>query len=146
MITFTSDFTVKEIRDAVVVWSESLAAGRYGDALEMFEISTESFPIVWSPELFEEWVCNYGMLRADYDDGTHHRVTSLFDLPNPSTYIDAIRVERTFEGRDPNRYVGWVEYDDVPLDGQPSDLTARFFIIKMPDGRITLEFLDIRVM
>jgi hypothetical protein len=39
-----------------------------------------------------------------------------------------------------------VHYNDVPLDGQRSDLTARFHIKRMASGRITLEFLDIHVM
>ena len=39
-----------------------------------------------------------------------------------------------------------VHYDDVPLDGEPSDLTARFHIKRVDDGTMTLEFLDIHVM
>ena len=39
-----------------------------------------------------------------------------------------------------------VHYDNVPLDGKPSDLTARFHIKKIEGGHITLEFLDIHVM
>jgi len=118
------------------------------DALAMFQTSTESFDIVWTPALFEEWICNYGMLRADYDDGEYHKVTSLFDLPDPQQYIEkAIRVERrSFDGRDRDRYIGWVHYDDVPLYGRPSDLTARFFILQTDPTTVILEFLDIHVM
>ena len=39
-----------------------------------------------------------------------------------------------------------VHYNDVPLDGSPSDLTARFHIKKVSDDKLTLEFLDIHVM
>jgi len=46
----------------------------------------------------------------------------------------------------PDLYLGTVDYDDVPLDGEPSDLTARFNIKKVGTDQITLEFLDIHVL
>jgi hypothetical protein len=49
-------------------------------------------------------------------------------------------------GLDPQHYLGMVHYGYVPLDGQCSDLTARFHIKKIGDDRLTLEFLDIHVM
>jgi len=39
-----------------------------------------------------------------------------------------------------------VHYDDVPLSGYRSDLTARFHIMRVGEDRLTLEFLDIHVM
>ena len=39
-----------------------------------------------------------------------------------------------------------VHYDDVPLNGERSDLTARFNLRRVGVDRLTLEFLDIHVM
>ena len=60
---------------------------------------------------------------------------------------DKIDVDRVnLYGLDPARYLGMVHYDDVPLDGFRSDLTARFHIRRVGPDRLTLEFLDIHVM
>ena len=39
-----------------------------------------------------------------------------------------------------------IHYDKLPLNGEPSDLTARFFIRKLDDKTITLAFMDLHVM
>ena len=39
-----------------------------------------------------------------------------------------------------------VHFDDVPLSGFRSDLTARFQIKRIGSDRLTLEFLDLHVM
>ena len=91
---------------------------------------------------------NYGCARKDYDSGEYRKVTSLFDQPNSELFIrKAIKVNRqSLYGLDPKEYVGMVHYDDIPLTGVPSDLTARFHIKKVGVEEITLEFLDIHVM
>jgi hypothetical protein len=77
-------------------------------------------------------------------------VTSLYALPaiTVGEYIRRhIQVDRAnLYGLDPSRYLGMVHYDGVPLNGEPSDLTARFNIKKVKGGRLTLEFVDIHVM
>jgi hypothetical protein len=145
MITFPESATDDEIRRAVVDWSELLAQGRYADALAMFAHTSESFGFSWTPAHLEDWISNYGCPRAKYDSGEYRTVSSLFEQPDPDEYVrQAIDVDR--DGVDAAPYVGMVHYDDVPLDGRPSDLTARFHIKRIGGGRITLEFLDIHVM
>ena len=61
--------------------------------------------------------------------------------------LKAIKADREHMfGLNPKDYVGMVHYNDVPLDGEPSDLTARFHIKKVEPAALTLEFLDIHVM
>lgn len=148
MTTFAADCSDEEIRKAVVQWSELLARGRFAEALAMFPHTSESFGFEWTPERLEEWVSNYGCARQDYDSGEHRKVTSLFEQPNSEEFIrKAVKVDRVhLFGLDPKDYVGMVHYDDVQLDGEPSDLTARFHIKKVGATVLTLEFLDIHVM
>jgi hypothetical protein len=148
MITFPETATDEDIRRAVITWSELLADGRYAEALRVFLYSSESMGFEWTSAHLQDWISNYGCARADYNSGEHRKVTSLFDQPNSEEYIrKAIKVDReNLYGLDPEHYVGMVHYDDVPLDGEPSDLTARFNIKKIDQDRITLEFLDIHVL
>ncbi len=39
-----------------------------------------------------------------------------------------------------------IHYDDIPLNGTMSDLTARFFVYKVNDDEFTLAFIDLHVM
>jgi hypothetical protein len=141
MRTFPASASDDEIRAAVVEWSEYLAQKRFADALEMFEPIDPMTP----PEL-EEWISNYGA-PDPFPDGRKFEVTSLRGLPQYGEIVDRIDVNREdLFGLDPNDYAGMVHYDSVPLNGEPSDLTARFHIKKVGSDRITLEFLDIHVM
>jgi hypothetical protein len=96
----------------------------------------------------EDWISNYGCARKDFDSGEYRNVTSLFEQPGSEQFIrKAIRVDREhLFGLDSKQYAGMVHYHDVPLDGEPSDLTARFHIKRVDEAAITLEFLDIHVM
>ena len=61
--------------------------------------------------------------------------------------IAGISVDReNLYGLDPVEYLGMVHFDDVPLSGFRSDLTARFQIKRIGSDRLTLEFLDLHVM
>jgi hypothetical protein len=148
MITFPISATDEEIRAAVVTWSELLAQEQYAKALDMFLHSSDSFRFEWTPVHLEDWISNYGCPRADYDGEEFKKVTSLFEQPDADNYIrNAIDVDReNLYGLDPENYVGMVHYNDVPLNGRPSDLTARFHIKRIGLDQITLEFLDIHVM
>src|SRR6266404_8729736 len=144
MTTFPLNCSDEEIRKAVVEWSELLARGLFAEALAMFPHAAESFGFEWTPAHLEDLVSNYGCARKDYDSGEYRKVTSLFAQPNSESFIrKAIKVDRDkLYGLDPNEYAGMVHYNDVPLDGEPSDLTARFHIKKMGASALTLEFLD----
>ena len=148
MTTFNASCSDEEIRNAVIEWSECLAQGKYAAALGMFLQSSESFGFEWTPEHLEDWVSNYGCARKDYDSRKYRKVTSLFDQPDSDHFIrTSIEVDREhLFGLDPEQYVGMVHYNNVPLDGKPSHLTARFHIKRMDKTTLTLEFLDVHVM
>ncbi|MDR0353900.1 MAG: hypothetical protein LBI02_11370, partial [Opitutaceae bacterium] len=81
-------------------------------------------------------------------DGESHRITSITKMPCPEEFVKkAIKVDRIhLFGLAPSLYLGMIHYDDVPLDNAPSDLTARFHIMKIGANRLTFEFLDLHVM
>lgn len=148
MKTFPANCSDDEIRAAIVEWSECLSRGQYTDALALFLCATESMGFEWTPSTLADWISNYGCARADIDSGEYRTVTSLIEQPESDRFIrKAIQVDReNLYGLDPESYVGMVHYFDVPLDGEPSDLTARFNIKKLDETTIALEFLDIHVM
>ncbi len=147
MTTLDVHCSDNEIRKAVIDWSELLAQGQYAAALGMFPHAARSFDFEWTPEHLEDWISNYGCARKDYDCGEYHKITPLLDLRDSAQFIrTAIKVDREhLYGLNPTEYVGMVHYD-VPLDGEPSDLTARFRVKRVNENAITLEFLDIHVM
>lgn len=100
-----------------------------------------------TPEELEAWIKNYGSLDP-FPDGRTFELTSLWALENAEDLIaDSIEVDReSLYGLDPEHYLGMVHYEDVPLNGAPSDLTARFHIKKVGKDELTLEFLDMHVM
>jgi hypothetical protein len=110
----------------------------------MFDIAEDE---PWTPELLEDVIANYGSTEP-FPDGRTYEITPIHDLPDAEELI-ARRIEVDREnlyGLDPSRYLGMVHHDAVPLNGDLSDLTARFHIKKVGDDRLTLEFLDIHVM
>ena len=145
MKTLSITATDDEIRTLVIEWSELLAEGQFAEALAMFPNSDEE--VDWTPESLANWISNYGF-DEPYPDGRKYTLTSLRALPNFREVIKkSIDVDRkNLYGLSPDEYMGMVHYDDVPLDGKPSDLTARFHIKKIGESQITLEFLDIHVM
>lgn len=148
MNTFKLDCADDELRDAVVAWSELLSKERFDEALAMFLHTSESFGFEWTPIHLEDWISNYGCARSDYDCEEYHKISSLFEQPLSEQFIrKAIKIDReNLYGLNPKQYVGMVHYDDIPLNGEPSDLTARFHIKKIGDGTLTLEFLGVHVM
>jgi hypothetical protein len=132
------------IKALVVEWSELLAAAQYADALATIPDAGQP---AWTPELLEKTIAGYGVPEP-HPDGEIFAVTPLRGRPDADEIIrDRIRVNRdALYGLDPARYLGMVHYDDVPLNGERSDLTARFHIRRAGADRLTLEFLDIHVM
>ena len=143
MRTFATSSSDDEIKHAVVEWSELLAEKRYADALAMFPPAE---PEMTAGEL-PKWIAGYGSPEP-YPDGRVFELTSLRALPEfEEIFRDRIDVDRqNLYGLNPALYIGMVHYDYVPLNGRPSDLTARFHIKKLGADQITLEFLDIHVM
>ncbi len=137
----------EENRELVIEWNEFLAQEKYKEALEMFLLDEDS----WTPELLESAVYTYGCPgytreeaqkefgRADY------KVTSILDNPDRDTIIDSIDISSDY-GWMGSDDIAIIHYDNVPLNGTMSDLTARFFVRKVNEDEITLAFIDLHVM
>src|ERR1700730_4646936 len=131
-------------------------AGTLSHALDMFPFSSEETE--WTAERLENVIAGYGVFAPEDDPVTRElleyhgvqrfQITTLLGRADRDDIIEnEIRVDRkNLYGLDPARYLGMVHYDDVPLSGFPSNLPARFHIMRVGAGRLTLEFLDIHVM
>ena len=77
--------------------------------------------------------------RADY------KVTYLKDSPHREEIHKAIDISSDYGwmGRDD---IAVIHYGKVPLNGEPSDLTARFLVRKLDEKTVTLAFMDLHVM
>ena len=139
----------EEIIGLLEDWTELLAAERYEEALNMFLIDTSSGD--WTPELLESAVYGYGCAGYTREDAARefgradYKVTSLKSSPHREEIRKAIDISSDYGwmGRDD---IAVIHYDKLPLNGEPSDLTARFFIRKLDDKTITLAFMDLHVM
>lgn len=139
-----------EIKELVIEWNELLAQEKYKEAFEMFPV-VEDYEQYWTPELLEEAVYTYGCPgftreeaerefgRADY------KVTSILENPDKEKIIDSIDISSDYGWQGKND-IAVIHYDNVPLNGKMSDLTARFFVRKVNDNEITLVFIDLHVM
>ena len=128
----------------MIEWPEHLAAGRFEEALSMFPCSDEE--MAWTGDKLANWISHYGSDDPD-PDGNEFTLTSLPACASREEINRCIVVDRAhLYGLPKDRYLGMVHYRDVPLDAEPSDLTARFHIMKVGADRFTLEFLDIHVM
>ena len=155
MITLPISASAAEIKALVVRWSELLAEERFAEALELFPHS--HWELEWTPDTLRAIVRGYGVLEPDGETlkailARHgvdeFRVTTLVGRADFQEILDdKIDVERTVPGDAPSAtHLGTVHYNDVPLSGMRSDLTARFDIIRVGADRLTLEFLDLHVM
>jgi len=140
-----------QIRNLVVEWSEAIAGDGFREALDMFPCAQE-----WTADLLQRTIQGYGVpehgdtlaYMLEEWEVDEFKITSLFAMNDPQSFIRAaIEVDReNLYGMDPRQYLGMVHYNDIPLSGHVSDLTARFNIKKIGKDALTLEFLDVHVM
>ena len=137
--------TDNEIKALVVEWSELVAQKEFQEALDF--LPPCDIWQNWSPKELEETIAGYGSPNP-HPDGVRFELTTLLSRGDKDDIIqNSIKVDRVNSfGLDPERYVGMVPYDDVPLNNQRSDLTARFHIKRVGNDRLTLEVLDIHMM
>lgn len=143
MLTVAASASDEEIKAIVGRWVECLVRGDYEAALALLYAGPESPE--WTPEMLRAWIENYGT-DVPAEDGRVFRVTPMEDavLP-PDLTGHAFDVDReNARGLDPAGYAGMVHFD-LPLDGEWSDLTARFHIRKLGD-ELALELLDVHVL
>lgn len=139
-----------EIIKLLIEWTELLAQERYKEALEMFLVDKND-DLDWTPELLESAVYTYGCPGYTREEAERkfgfadYKVTSLQDSPDKEKIITDIDISSDF---------GWmskddlavIHYEEVPLNGEMSDLTARFFVRRLNENRYTLAFIDLHVM
>jgi hypothetical protein len=131
-----------EIKSLIAEWSELLAQKRFHEALDMFPCAEAT-----TASELEATIAGYGS-PDPFPDGRRFEVTTLLGRADRDDIIRRrIEVDReNLYGLDPGEYLGMVHYGDVPLNGERSDLTARFHIKRVERDELTLEFLDIHVM
>lgn len=139
----------EEIRELVIEWNELLAQEKYKEALEMFP--AENNELDWTPELLESAVYTYGCPgytreEAEREFGSSdYKVTSILENPDKDKIIESIDISSDYGWMGKND-IAVIHYDHVPLNGVMSDLTARFFVRKVTDDKLTLVFIDLHVM
>lgn len=139
-----------EIIKLLMEWTEFLAQEKYKEALEMFLLD-ENNELDWTPELLESAVYTYGCPgytreEAEKEFGSaDYIVTSILDNPDKAKIIADIDISSDYGwmGKDD---IAVIHYDNVPLNGKMSDLTARFFVRKIDDNNLTLAFIDLHVL
>ena len=140
----------EEIIGLLEEWTELLAEEKYGEALSMFLIDTNTGD--WTPELLESAVYGYGCPGYTREEAARefgragYKITSLKSSPYREEIHRAIHIssDRRWMGRDDTAAV--IDYGKVPLNGEPSDLTAQFFLRKLDDQTAALTFIDLHVM
>ena len=139
----------EEIRELVIEWNELLAQEKYREAFEMFPV--ENNELDWTPELLESAVYTYGCPgytreEAEREFGSSdYKVTSILENPDKDKIIESIDISSDYGWMGKND-IAVIHYDHVPLNGVMSDLTARFFVRKVTDDKLTLVFIDLHVM
>lgn len=139
-----------EIIKLLIEWTELLAQERYKEALEMFLID-KNIELDWTPELLESAVFTYGCPgytreEAEREFGSaDYKVTSLQDSPDKQQIITDIDISSDYEWMGDDD-LAVIHYEEIPLNGEMSDLTARFFVRKISENQYTLALIDLHVM
>jgi len=150
-----------EIMKLLIEWTEFLANSEYTEAFEMFQ--SYNHEVEWTPELLESAVYGYGCPGYSKEEAekqfgsSDYRVTSLWNNSNRDNILRKIAINyyklteeqaklRCLTGMDYENIIGDIHYEGVPLNGEESDLTARFFIKRVGKETISLCFYDLHVM
>lgn len=148
------DSTDFDIRDVVAVWWEHVASDEFGTAIKMVQPAPGRGE--WTPELLAATIRGYGNSDLDLDTlsmmhdewgVSEFKAASIVDHAEREAILADIKVDRdALYGLNPESYVGMVHFQDVPLHGGRSDMTARFHIARAGADCICLEFLDVHAM
>lgn len=137
---FDFSFSVKEIHKFVTEWVKLLAEKDYAKAYDLVLLSDY---FGWTPLLMESVVNGYGLPYEG--NGTKYEVTDPATAIGQSydfdiLFYDPNGVVHSIEGRE---RVGEVWYN-LPLNGEWSDLTVTFDLVRTQDGTY-LELNDIHI-
>ncbi|MES2731123.1 MAG: hypothetical protein V4714_05220 [Bacteroidota bacterium] len=142
VVKLALDATPTEILKAVEAWVKFLEQEDYPKAYAYTE-HDEYYQ--WSPELIKEVISGYG-LPEPHPNGEVFKVTSV----DPARNQDRMPCQEVNYNDEPLPYeekeaeiIGQVWYD-LPLNGEWSDLTATFQILKR-EAYLTLELAEIHV-
>lgn len=140
-----SDGAILEVLEE---WTDLLAAEDYAGALSLLPPDPDQN---WTPALLESDVYGYGcpgMTREEVAErfgSADYKVTSLRECPDREEIVGELDVDRFVPKALPG-VVGMVHYEGVPLNGARSDLTGIFYLVKVSEGEMTLQFHDLHVM
>ena len=127
MIDISPDASEKSILDFVKRWMKLLADNRFDEACALLE-HPNSFGIVWTPNLIKETVHNTFSLDTLFYE--FHPEGAFFSDPYE------LEEQRDIELIELNDGSGYAFDYDIPLNGEWSDLTAQFEILKRPNGYV----------
>lgn len=148
MRTLPMDADDGAILEVLEEWTDLLAAEDYAGALEMLPPDPEQN---WTPALLESDVYGYGLPGMSREEAVEqfgsadYRVTSLRECVDREEIVQALDVGRFVPKALPD-VVGMVHYEGVPLNGRRSDLTGIFYLVKVSEGEMILQFHDLHVM
>jgi hypothetical protein len=138
MIVLPHDASDEAILVLVERWVDRLAARDYGGAAAM--LTQEGNERNWPPSLVEEVISGYEAPGGPSPSVVTSPDAALEELPaGPRA-----EVTRWARPRARPEVAGTVEYD-LPLNGAWSDLTAIFWIRRLPQG-LALELYDIHIL
>jgi hypothetical protein len=138
MLTLPLDAKNEDVLQVVRTWIGFLSQDKHDEAFEMLSYAPEES---WTPELIRTLIANYGSLEP-LADGRTFRVTSLDSIP--ALPEGRSRPYQDVEWRGNKGIEGWVHFD-LPLNGEFSDLTAIFKIVRVNE-RFALELHTIHVL
>ena len=148
MRTVPMDASDEAILAVLEEWTDLLAAEDYAGALELLPPDPEQG---WTAALLESDVYGYGcpgMTRKEVAErfgSADCKVTSLRECPDREEIVRELDIGRFVPKALPD-VVGMVHYEGVPLNGKRSDLTGIFYLVKVSEGEMTLQFHDLHVM
>lgn len=148
-----------DIIKLLVEWTELLSLEKYQEALSMFTFDRYKFD--WTAQKLEQCVYGYGCTGYSREEAekmfgsADYIVTSILDNPQKEIIFNEIEIqyfEMTAEQakatltNNHHEILGDIHYKNVPLNGELSNLTARFWIRKFDDDLYILEFQDMHMM
>ncbi|OUP06733.1 hypothetical protein [Anaeromassilibacillus sp. An200] len=163
-----------EIKNLVIEWNELLAQEKYSEALDLIlyddtqQIDGEEW--IWTPERLETAVFTYGQPWYSKEDmkqlygldySIDSKVTSLLTDSDKENRLENIKISIDFfddvisadkaeiwgiSKLNYKNIIGEIFFDGIPIDGERSDLTALFWIIRVSKNDITLVFRDLHMM
>ncbi len=137
MTRFSADASDAEIINGIRQWVDALANDDYEAAYAMLQHAPDE---PWTADFLRRWIANYGRHEALKDGATFHVTHWETATGRETHYQDVTRRDAPHM----NGSVGDVHYD-LPLNGEWSDLTAIFDILKN-DGALVLQLDDVHVL